>query len=68
MKVVSTGRRYKCPECGTVVELEKKDIKRWNSILYYKCPTCRATPHIQHSRFDNWCCPYDIAGKLAKEV
>ena len=46
MKIVSYGK-YKCPYCGTVIELSKDDIEEWNNILYYDCPTCGNTPHIK---------------------
>lgn len=57
--------KYKCLYCGTVVELEKGDIKRWNEVLYYTCPKCYRTPHIKGGNF--WC-PYDIEGKKAIKV
>lgn len=40
MKVISKGKRYMCPECGTVVEITNYDIWHWNSISYYTCPEC----------------------------
>lgn len=67
MKVINTGK-YKCPYCGTIVELTQDDIYWWNNVYYYHCPTCRATPHISHTAFDNWICPYDIKGKKAIKI
>ena len=69
MKVISNEYgRYECPYCSTVVELEKSDVRQWNSVVYYRCPTCGNTPHISHGIFDNWTCPYNIEGKKAKKV
>lgn len=65
MKIVSESRRYRCPECGTVVELDEKDVRQWNEVLYYTCPKCHATPHIKGGDF--WC-PFDIEGKKAIPV
>lgn len=64
MKVISTNQKYKCPYCGTVVQLEWDDIGRWNEVYYYHCPTCYNTPHIKGGNN----CPYDIKGKKAIEV
>lgn len=69
MKIISEeSAKYKCPYCGVVVELDKDDIHRWNEVYYYRCPKCGKTPHIRHTWFDNWLCPYNIEGKLAKRV
>lgn len=69
MKIISdTHGRYECPYCNTVVELDEDDIGYWNSVQYYQCPTCGNTPHISHSKFDNWLCPHRIEGKLARRV
>ena len=32
MRIISETRRFKCPYCGTVVELESDDIKHWNEV------------------------------------
>lgn len=66
MKIISRSYgRYKCPYCGTVVELDKEDVEQWNNVLYYECPTCNETPHIKGGNFD---CPYDIEGKKAIKI
>lgn len=69
MKIISQSYgKYECPYCHTVVELEQSDIRRWNEVYYYRCPTCGKTPHIRHTAFDNWLCPYNIQGKKAIRV
>ena len=37
MKIVSCGK-YKCPYCGTVVELTKNDIQIWDDVTYCELP------------------------------
>lgn len=64
MKIVSCGK-YKCPYCGTVVELAKNDIQIWDDVTYYKCPVCLRTPHI---RGGNKWCPFVIEGKKAIRI
>ena len=64
MKIVTYGK-YKCPYCGTVVELENEDVHHWYEVVYYDCPFCGKTPHIKDG---NLWCPYDIEGKKAIRV
>lgn len=64
METVSLGK-YQCPYCSTTVSLASRDMERWNNIIYYKCPTCKETPHIKGG---NFICPIDIQGKKAKRI
>lgn len=63
MKIVSYGK-YKCPYCNTVVELEKRDIQQWNDVIYFDCPNCDKTPHINSYNFSTWL----FGGKKAIKV
>lgn len=65
MKVIKRNRQFKCPYCGTIVELNNSDIRKWNNVEYFVCPECYKTPHIRGGNF--WT-PFDICGKKAKEV
>lgn len=68
MKVVSTGKRYECPHCGTVVKLDGPyDVMKWNSVEYYRCPKCKRNVLIKGSFIDRTLCPY-TSGPLAEKV
>ncbi len=40
MKIIAKGKRFKCPDCGTVVDLGHWDIHNCGNLEYYTCPTC----------------------------